>query len=82
MYPRLTDGGGNMTLIERIALVDTIQARRFQRLWGRPKEIATEGIRHHFQACDRLGVEYDRSAIREIIDDALNGRAVYRENVP
>ena len=30
-------------------------------------------------ACDRMDVNPDISAVREIIDDALNGRRVYAE---
>lgn len=68
-----------MTLLDRIATVNSIQARRYQRLSGRALEIATHGIIRHFNACDRYGVDPDTSALREIIDDALDGRAVYSE---
>jgi hypothetical protein len=33
----------------------------------------------HLRACDRMDVNPDTSAVREIIDDALNGRRVYAE---
>lgn len=68
-----------MTLTERIAAICPIQARRFDRLLGTARTIATGGIYRHLDACDRYGVEPDKSAIREIIDDALEGRAVYLE---
>jgi hypothetical protein len=68
-----------MTLTDRIATVCPIQARRFDRLTGTARTIATGGIYRHFDACDRYGVEPDKGAIREIIDDALAGRAVYLE---
>ena len=42
-------------------------------------DIATEGIIRHLAACDRMDVNPDISAVREIIDDALNGRRVYAE---
>jgi hypothetical protein len=42
-------------------------------------EIATEGILRHLRACDRMDVNPDTSAVREIIDDALNGRRVFAE---
>lgn len=56
-----------------------VQARRFARLQGASRTIAEAGIIRHLYACDRNGVEPDIGAIREIIDDALNGRAVYAE---
>lgn len=68
-----------MTLTERIESVDRIQARRYSRLSGTALEIATKGIVRHFNACDRYGVDPDTSAIREIIDDAWEGRAVFEE---
>lgn len=68
-----------MTLLDRIRDLDPIQARRYERTSGRVREIAMAGIRRHFDACDRNGVEPDTSAVREIIDDAWNGRAVYAE---
>jgi hypothetical protein len=68
-----------VTLLERIQLTNRIQGRRYQRLTGTARTIATTGITRHFHACDRHGVEPDTAAIREIIDDALAGRAVYAE---
>lgn len=68
-----------MTLAERIAEVCPIQGRRYERLGGVARDIATRGIRRHLNACDRWGIEPDRAAIREIIDDALCGRAVFEE---
>jgi hypothetical protein len=32
------------------------------------------------RACDRMDVNPDTSAVREIIDDALNGRRVFAES--
>jgi hypothetical protein len=46
---------------------------------GTPLDIATEGILRHLGACDRMDVNPDTSAVREIIDDALNGRRVFAE---
>lgn len=68
-----------MTIAERIAHTDRIQARRYSRLSGLALDIATRGIARHFAACDRYGIEPDTSAIREIIDDAWEGRAVFEE---
>lgn len=68
-----------MTLTDRIAEVCPLQARRFNRLGGLARTIATGGVYRHLDACDRYGVEPDKAAIREIIDDALNGRAIYLE---
>lgn len=68
-----------MTLLERLRDIDPIQARRYERLSGRAEEIAYHGIVRHFNACDRNGIDPDVAAVREIIDDALNGRAIYAE---
>jgi pyridoxine 5'-phosphate synthase PdxJ len=69
----------HLPLDERILRIDHIQARRFSKLNGTALEIATEGITRHLRACDRMDVNPDISAVREIIDDALNGRRVYAE---
>jgi hypothetical protein len=68
-----------LPLQERITKVDLTQASRFGRLTGTALEIATEGIIRHLAACDRQDVWPDKSAIREIIDDALNGKRIYAE---
>ncbi|PYS22632.1 MAG: hypothetical protein DMF72_12875 [Acidobacteria bacterium] len=68
-----------LPLAERLQRIDHIQARRFSKLTGTVSEIATEGIIRHLAACDRMDVNPDISAVREIIDDALNGRRVYAE---
>lgn len=66
-------------LNERILRIDHIQARRFSKLNGAALDIATEGIVRHLRACDKMDVNPDASAVREIIDDALNGRRVFAE---
>lgn len=68
-----------MTLQDRIVQIDHIQARRFGKLRGETLEIATEGIIRHLRACARMDVNPDASAVREIIDDSLNGRRVFAE---
>jgi hypothetical protein len=68
-----------ITLQERILQIDHIQARRFSKLTGEALEIASEGIIRHLRACARMDVNPDASAVREIIDDALNGRRVFAE---
>lgn len=68
-----------MTLQDRILQIDHIQARRFSKLNGPTLEIATEGIIRHLRACARMDVNPDASAVREIIDDAMNGRRVFAE---
>jgi hypothetical protein len=68
-----------MTLQDRILQIDHIQARRFTKLNGAALDIATEGIIRHLRACARMDVNPDASAVREIIDDALNGRRVFAE---
>ena len=70
----------HLPLAERIQRIDHIQARRYSKLMGVAAEIATEGIIRHLRACDRMDVNPDTSAVREIIDDALNGRRVYAES--
>ena len=69
----------HLPLDERILRIDHIQARRYSKLVGVPREIAMEGILRHLRACDRMDVNPDISAVREIIDDALNGRRVFAE---
>lgn len=66
-------------LIERLRAIDHIQARRYSKLSGPTLEIATEGIVRHLRACDRMDVNPDVAAVREIIDDAMNGRRVFAE---
>ena len=70
----------HLPLEERIQRIDHIQARRYSKLMGVAAEIATEGIIRHLRACDRMDVNPDTSAVRENIDDALNGRRVYAES--
>jgi len=69
----------HLPLDERILRIDHIQARRYSKLGGVALEIATEGIIRHLRACDRMDVNPDTSAVREIIDDAVNGRRVFAE---
>ena len=66
-------------LSERLKMIDHIQARRYSKLGGPAMDIATEGIIRHLRACDRMDVNPDVAAVREIIDDALNGRRVFAE---
>jgi hypothetical protein len=68
-----------MTLQDRILQIDHIQARRYSKLADDAMEIATQGIIRHLRACARMEVNPDASAVREIIDDALNGRRVFAE---
>ena len=68
-----------MTLQDRVLQIDHIQARRFSKLADDAVEIAAEGIIRHLRACARMDVNPDASAVREIIDDALNGRRVFAE---
>jgi hypothetical protein len=69
----------HLPLEERILRIDHIQARRYSKLGGVAHDIATQGILRHLRACDRMDVNPDTSAVREIIDDALNGRRVFAE---
>jgi len=69
----------HLPLNERLLRIDHIQARRYSKLNGISLEIATEGIVRHLRACDRMDVNPETSPVREIIDDALNGRRVFAE---
>lgn len=68
-----------MTIQDRLLQIDHIQARRFSKLSDEAAAIATEGIIRHLRACAKMDVNPDASAVREIIDDALNGRRVFAE---
>ena len=68
-----------MTFQERVLQIDHIQSRRLSKLDGETMEIASEGIIRHLRACARMDVNPDASAVREIIDDAINGRRVFAE---
>lgn len=68
-----------LSLQEQIAILDPRQGERFSKIKGVPRNIAIEGIRRHFKACRKIGCNPDASAIREIIDDAMNGRRIYSE---
>ncbi len=72
----------HLPLSERLLRIDHIQARRYSKLNGGTLEIATEGIIRHLKACDRMDVNPETSAVREIIDDAINGRRVFAETEP
>lgn len=67
------------TLTDRLLQIDHIQARRYEKLTGAARKIAAEGIIRHLRACVRMDVNADVSAVREIVDDALNGRRVFAE---
>lgn len=68
-----------ITLNDRILQIDFFQAKRFAKLRGASLEIASEGIIRHLRACARMDVNPDASAVREIVDDALNGRRIFAE---
>jgi hypothetical protein len=76
-----TDAGGLTArfLQSKIGALDRVQGRRYGRLEGPALAIANEGLIRHLRACERMEVRPDVNAIREIIDDALNGRSVYSE---
>ena len=66
-------------LAERLKAIDHIQARRYTKLMFVPLDFATEGFIRHLCVWDRMDVNPDVAAVREIIDDALNGRRVFAE---
>lgn len=65
------------TLQERLFDIDPTQGGRFRKLGGDAREIAAEGIIRHLRACARMEVNAEIPAIREIIDDAVNGVRVF-----
>ena len=69
----------HLPLDERILRIDHIQAQTLFETERRGSGDCTEGIVRHLRACDRMDVNPDTSAVREIIDDALNGRRVFAE---
>jgi len=69
-------------LTDTIMEISPILGRRYGRLTGLAVVLAATGIERHLLACKRYGVEPDADAIREIIDDAQNERAVYAERTP
>ena len=79
----MTNGTKNnpLPLADRIYQIDQMQYRRFVKLTGAALEIATEGIIRHLKACRRMDVQPDHCSVREIIDDAQNGRRVFAETV-
>ena len=66
-------------LYERILRIDRIQARRFGQLTGLALEIAVGGIIRHLKACERMGVEPEMTALREIMDDGIGGRSTWEK---
>ena len=64
-------------LVSYLESIDHVQARRYAQLSGEALEIASDGLRRHLRACDRMEVHPTSSAIREIIDDALTGRRIF-----
>ena len=70
-----------MTLQDRVLQIDHIQARRFSKLTGDALDIAAEGIIRHLRACARMDVNPDASAVREIIDDAIERQTGFCRNI-
>ena len=62
-----------MTLLESVTTIDFFQARRLKKIEGEALSIAAEGIIRHLRACSKIDVSPQAYAIKEIIDDALNG---------
>lgn len=67
----------SLTLDERIKRLSLKEAKRYSKLTGTPNNIAIEGIIRHLAACDRNDIPADYRAVKEIIDDALNGKRIY-----
>lgn len=65
------------TLNEHIYKIDAGEARRFQKLSGAASEVAASGIIRHLRAGARASVQPCRSAVREIIDDAVAGKRFF-----
>ncbi len=67
------------TFEQMIDSIDSAQGRRFRLLRGEAKQIAIDGITRHFKACAKVGCSPDKGTLREVIDDAINGRRVFDE---
>jgi hypothetical protein len=52
------------------------EAKRYFKLTETINNIATEGIIRHLAARDRNDIPADYRAVKEIIDDALNGKRI------
>ncbi len=57
--------------------IDAIQARRFRKLADEVREIAFDPILNHLLACQKMDVLPQKDAVREVIDDAQNGRSFH-----
>lgn len=71
-----------MNLANILPEIDAQQARRFAKLTGTALSIAREGIRRHLAACEAYDCRPDAAAIREVIDDAQNGKRIWLDIDP
>lgn len=69
-----------ITMHDRIMAIEPAQARKYEKLSSTAQSIADAGIIRHLRACAKNSCNPDANAIREIIDDAINGRSVFSEN--
>src|SRR5260370_10733205 len=67
-------------LEQRIAEIEPSSLVKYKKLEGRAKRIATDGLLRHIMACDTHGVRVEIAAIREILNDAEDGRSVFAES--
>lgn len=54
---------------------------KYGKLKSTQKSMADEGILRYFEASDKVGTEYDYLAPLEIINDAIDGRQVWKESI-
>lgn len=64
-------------LCEYIYSLDKKQGRKFKRLEGDALETSRVGIIRHLMSCLNMSVKPDPQAMKEIMEDASNGRAVF-----
>ena len=56
------------------------QMKRLDRLTGEAKKLALFGVTRYLAACEKTYVHPEGCALREIINDALNGVSIAQEN--
>jgi len=53
---------------------------RFSNARTKVKDLASEGIERYFQACASLRIQLEPATVCEILEDAGNGRQVWKES--
>lgn len=66
----------NIDELDLLEGIGETQVERFKKLSGEARRLAVYGIERHHRACHRIGAMPNTLAVREIIDDALNGKSL------